>query len=76
MSPVHQHNPDDVFQAKDAIMEMQPTCEFGDFLYHLVNFPIVDDIFVGLVPGSLEHHLRLVLEHSPCVLLFHLCCYL
>lgn len=58
----HQHNPVDVFQAKDAIMELQPTCEFWDFLYHLVDVSIVADIFVGIVPGTFKHHLRLVLE--------------
>lgn len=47
-----------MFQAKDAIMELQPICEFWDFLYHLVDVSIV---FVGVVPGTLEHHLRLVL---------------
>lgn len=48
-----------MFQAKDAIMELQPICEFWDFLYHLVDVSIV---FVGVAPGTLEHHLRLVLE--------------
>lgn len=40
-------------------MELQPICEFWDFLYHLVDVSIV---FVGVAPGTLEHHLRLVLE--------------
>lgn len=40
-------------------MELQPICEFWDFLYHLVDVSVV---FVGVVPGTLEQRLRLGLE--------------